>query len=140
MNKQVLIKHTVGMKKALILLVSLLSISSLTVFAGCNQNGGDGNASAQGKVTRLVVQDDGAETPDTAPDETPGEGNDGDVCPDRNCKKGMPKVKFGHKYGRPAAKETETEEQEKHVEHRAERGPRHKKPRPTPPADGENGN
>lgn len=135
------------MKKALFLLVSLLSISSLTVFAGCNQNG-DGSASAKGNVTRLVAQDDGAEAPDDGNGENDGANGsncgDGDICPDKNCKKGMPKVRFGHKHGRPAEKQTETDTKEaaRHGEHRGERGRRHKRPRPAPPADGngENGN
>jgi len=112
------------MKKALIIIVSLLSVSSLACFAGCNVKGdGEKQTGKDGLQTKIITeQDDG--TVSNRPDGT---------CPDGSCgEKRMPKVHFEFKNGRPAEKDENGD-----VIHRGwKRRHSHEKPAPLPPEDG----
>ncbi|MDE6667493.1 MAG: thioredoxin [Clostridia bacterium] len=108
------------MKKILILLTSLLAVSSALCFTGCNDIGNTDAAKDKVSTKISAVEDDG---------------ND-DTCPD--CEeRGMPKVRFDFKDGRPASKGDGNEGVEPHHEwHRKKRPHSPKKPSPTPPEDG----
>ncbi len=131
MNRTYTNKHTVYMKKALFLAVSLLSISTVFCFAGCDRNG-NGETVKDNQARIIAVEDE-----DNAIEEKPEE-----ICPDCG-KRGMPKVHFEFKNGRPAGKRDRDNGEDGaplHDKHHARHGHRHGKHKPAPPEIGnENG-
>jgi len=114
------------MKKALITIVSLLSVSSLACFTGCNVKGDDEKQTGKdGIETKIITeQDDGTDS--NCPDET---------CPDGSCgERRMPKVHFEFKNGRPAEKDENGDAVRRGWQKRRRS---HEKPAPLPPDDGE---
>ncbi len=111
------------MKKALIIIVSLLTVGSLACFAGCNvKRDGEKQTGKDGIETKIITeQDDG--TDGNCPDET---------CPDGSCgERRMPKVHFEFKNGRPAQKDGNGEG----IRRGWQRSRHSQKPAPLPPED-----
>lgn len=106
------------MKKTLVLLVSLLSVSCVAGFTGCKDSGNDSNKAHGNVQTKIVTLED----------------ENGDKCPD--CEeRGMPKVHFDFKNGRPACMGDRDGIEPPHGKHGRPPHPP-KRPTPVPPEDG----